>query len=208
MLSHQAARGAIIMAFRELFGRDPKRIEAQFAQAVALYESGYGSYRFFNHETGEYVTDTKNWGSVHCGQMPPCPPDCFEATDTHADGTKYLACFKRFSSAGDGARFFVRTFYKQRPALLAAANSASIENVAEAIHATHYSEASPQKLVGALTTSLVKITQALNEPMPKATGGSIRWRLILGISALAIVGYYVWPLVSGRERSTESKSEE
>jgi len=201
MLSHQAARGAIIVAFRDAFGRDPNRVEAQFAQAVALYESGYGSYRFHNHETGEYVSDTNNWGSVHCTAEPPCPPDCFEATDTHADGTKYLACFKRYASPTDGAKFFIRTFYKNKPAILAAANSGSIQNVADAIHETGYSEASPQKLAGALVTSLSKITQSLGEPMPKATGGGIRWRLILGISAVAIAGYYLWPLVGGKQES-------
>jgi len=206
MLSHQAARGAIIVAFRDVMGRDPNRLEAQFAQATALYESGYGSYRFYNHETDEYISNTNNWGSVHCKAEPPCPPDCFEATDTHADGTKYLACFKRFTSVGDGARNFIANYYKHKPAILAAANSGTIQNVAEAIHATRYSEASPQKLAGALTSSLLKITHALNEPMPKASGGSIRWRLILGISALAIVGYYVWPLVSGKQ-STDTTSE-
>jgi hypothetical protein len=202
MLSHQSARAVLIVAFRELFGRDPKRIEMQFAQAVALYESGYGSYRFYNHINDEYITETNNWGSVHCKDMPPCPPDCFEATDTHADGTKYLACFKRFNTPAQGATYFVREFYKRRPTVLAAANSGSIQNVADAINATDYSVSSPAKIANALTIRLSEISKALGEPMPKS-GGSTPWRLILGISVIGIAGYYLWPLVSGKESKSE-----
>ena len=201
MLSPQAARNTIIDAFKEVFNRAPNLYEAQFAQSVALYESGYGSYRFYNHVTDSYITETNNWGSVHCQVTPPCPPDCFEATDTHADGTKYLACFKRFTSPEEGAKFFIRTFYKNKPSILAAANSGSISNVAQAIHSSRYSEASPAKLESSLTIRLQEITKALGEPMP-SSGGSIRWRLILGISVIGIAGYYLWPLIS---KDTESE---
>lgn len=177
------ARAEIVGAFRSIFGRAPTLTEAQFAQAVSRGESYYGMAAYRNRADDTSVSNTWNMGSVQCGTTPPCPPGCFEATDSHSgSGDYYQACFRSYSSPEAGFEHFVRVLYTgQRAKVLAAARDGDIANFSATLRASHYFELPLAQHIKGMTTNLRAITTALHEPMPS----SLR-KTAFGVGALAL----------------------
>ncbi len=174
-LSHAQAREYIKKNFQVIFGRPPTLLEAQFAQAVSLGESYYGTACFKNKVTGEAICNTWNMGAVQCGQLPPCPANCFEATDSRGPegGNKqYQACFRKYASPDEGFSHFLQVLYKQRPKVLIAANQGDIANFSKVLRESHYFELALDQHIKAMTNNLKVITKALGEPMPSGASAS------------------------------------
>lgn len=192
--THAQARQAVIDAFTVVFGHPPSRNQAMFAQAVSLGESYYGSGCFKNRATGTQTCNTYNMGAVQCKQRPPCPPGCFEATDTHANGEPYQACFRQYASFAEGMEHFIRTLYiggsgkwNRRP-LLDLADAGDIRAFSTKMRETGYFELHLEAHVKGLTSNLQIISKALNEPMPSSSSSFLsRWGLIeAGLAAVGI----------------------
>jgi hypothetical protein len=176
--THAEARTAIVEAFRAEFGREPTQSEAQFAQGIACVETGgvYDATSYRNVVTGERITGTHNMGAIHCRALPPCPADCFEATDTKADRTEYQACFARYESAAAGFRALVRRVYGGRDgsSVLAAASSGSPSSFASALKATGYFALPVDEYERLLSGCLQRIARALGESAPIERGFTLR----------------------------------
>lgn len=171
------ARQILALAFQEVIKRPGTTPELQIAQGVSRGESYYGQAAYRNLEDGTSVTGTNNWTAQQCGKMkPPCVDPCFEATDTHADGSKYQACFRRFATPEDGAVGFLRILYEDRPAVLAAASAGDVDLVAERMRASKYFELPLERYQRALNTNVDKVAKALGEPRatPAGLGGGSR----------------------------------
>jgi len=176
--THAEARAAVVEAFRTEFGREPTLHEAQFVQGVACVETGgaYDATSYRNAVTGELITGTHNMGAQHCREEPPCPPTCFEATDTREDRTQYQACFVRYESAAAGFRALVRRVYGGRggPGVLAAANSGSPSSFAGALKSTGYFALPVDEYARILSGCLSRIARALGESAPVERGITVR----------------------------------
>jgi hypothetical protein len=181
----------IIAAFEKVMGRTPTLLEAQFAQAVSRGESNYGRAAYKNRVTGESFTNTWNMGGVQCGR-PPCPSDCFEATDTHEDGEPYQACFRRYASPVDGFEHFIKVLYvnRNRQTVLAAANTGSIEAFSTALRKSGYFELPLGQHIKGMTHNLTAITKRLGEPMPGT--GSDDSGLVVILLGAAVIGGIMW----------------
>lgn len=189
-ISHAEARAALVEAFKKVLKREPTLREAQFAQAVSLGESGYGQWAFTNRVTGEKIRNTWNMGAVQCKQLPPCPPGCFEATDTRADGSPYQACFVKYPSPIEGFEHFLTVLYinRGRKVLLDAANKGDIANFSTLMRASGYFELGLKKHIAGMTKNLGIITKALGEPMPGSGSSSSKGGLIAGLIIAAGLG--------------------
>lgn len=187
-ITHASARAALIEAFKKVFNREPTLREAQFAQAVSLGESGYGQWAFTNRVTGEKHYNTWNMGAVQCGQRPPCPEGCFEATDTDSTGKPYQACFRKYATPAEGFEHFLKVLYinRGRHVLLDAANKGDIANFSTLMRKSGYFELALNKHIAGMRTNLGIITKALNEPMPTSSGGSSGAGPIIGLALLGI----------------------
>ena len=134
-------------AFVADFGRLPTENELLFGLAVSRGESNYGRGRFHNEQTGEWISGTWNMGSLQCSVRPPCPPSCFEATDSTQEGTHYQACFMQFDSPQAGWEKFWTVLYvggpvgskfDRRPLLVAANTYPDKARVSELLSAGGY----------------------------------------------------------------------
>lgn len=194
--SEHWARAMIVAAFKAEFGREPTLLEAQFAQAVSRGESNYGRAAYVNQLTGEKHVNTWNMGGVQCGTAPPCPANCFEATDTREDGTPYQWCFRRYDSPVEGFAHFIKVLYvnRNRKTVLEAANTGSIEAFSTALRASGYFELALDKHILAMTTNLQAITTKLGESMPSESGDGLT--LIVGTAVLATAGYIFYSVVA------------
>lgn len=111
--SHQRGREALARAWPIVTGSAATLPELQIAGAQAHLESGYGMGSYLNKLTGERRV-LNNWGAISCGK-PPCGDDCFEATDTHKDGTEYQQCYRIYATPEDGARHIIEHMTVKRP---------------------------------------------------------------------------------------------
>jgi hypothetical protein len=183
-MSHAAARQLVVAGFTQVFSRPPSLLEAQFVQAVALLETGYGNW------SGP-CAGSNNMGSIQDGHPPCDPANSCQHTDKHADGTPYEICFKRYPSAFAGFQDLVHELYVKRPSVLQAAQQGSIAGVAAAMRASHYYEAPLKTYTAGLTKDLGIIAAALHEPMPSPSASPWPWTEI-GLAALVATGaYYV-----------------
>ena len=191
--SEHWARAMIIAAFEREFGRKPTRLEAQFAQAVSRGESNYGRAPYVNRLTGEKHVNTWSMGGVQCGSAPPCPPGCFEATDTHEDGTPYQWCFRRYETPVEGFEHFIKVLYvnRNRKTVLAAANTGDIREFSTALRASGYFELGLEKHIAAMTRNLQAITARLGEPMPGEGDGAGVLVGVVGLMTAGAVVYWV-----------------
>lgn len=147
-LSHEQAREVLRRVFRSREQRVSER-ELQAVQAIAHLESNYGARG-------------NNWGSVQCSASPPCPPGCMELTDTHADGTKYQWCYKTHDTPEEGAAELVRQLYRREGVPEALLRGSALE-IAEAMRATKYFEASASKYGAGIDARARIIGTALGE---------------------------------------------
>jgi hypothetical protein len=168
--SHVTARAAIVQGLREVLGREPTLLEAQFAQAVACVETGgaYDATYYTNRLTGEQIRGTHNWGAAHCRESPPCPPGCFEATDVGQN------CFIRYASQEEGVRGLIQVLYVNRRGVLAAAGSGDVRTFATALKQSRYYTATIEDYAASLEGCLNRIARALGETAPRSRGISLR----------------------------------
>jgi hypothetical protein len=153
----QWARGVLERAWPE----GPTLQALQIVQAVGRFEGGYG------HANDPAWAGSNNWGAIQCGHGPPCGVDCFEHADTHADGTPYTTCFRRYPSAIDGARGLVHELLR-RPAVAGVIDSGNATAVANAMHASKYFEATASSYAKNLFRNAQAIALALGEPLAVA----------------------------------------
>lgn len=164
------AREILTVAYAELFG--PGKIpELQIAQGISRGESNYGQAGYRNRETGETIINTNNWTAAQCQSRPPCPEDCFEATDTHEDGSPYQACFRIYATPEDGAKGFLRILYVNRPQVHTAAKRGDIRAVSTLMRESDYFELPLETHIEALTNNTRAVANALNEPWVGESGG-------------------------------------
>lgn len=102
----RAAHSAAVPAWRSLghpaHPSDEKAI--RLVLAVAGLESGYGV---------GFGTGVNNWGAIQCSHGPPCGDSCIQWGDTHADGSGYTWCYRRYPTPQDGAADLARLLIKK-----------------------------------------------------------------------------------------------
>lgn len=105
-VSHRDARALCNEAFRRVFGREPKRSEAQLAQAIGRLESNYGQGW---KPPGD---GSHNIGAIQKGTW---TGKTFTYTDTrpNADGTStpYVIEFRKYNTAIDGWVDLIKRVY-------------------------------------------------------------------------------------------------
>lgn len=198
-MNHQDARNAVTVAFRQVFMREPTRSEAQLVQAVGFLESRYG-----RAWQGAGV-GSNNWGAIQYGRTPCDPAVSFEYTDTspQPDGTSrpYRICFKRYAGPADGAADLVKTVYKRRPSVLAAATAGDAYAFSAAMYDTRYYEGfgptrearianhhrAMVKILGVIALALGETLPDGGQPPPPtlrrgSSGEAVReWQRIVGV---------------------------
>lgn len=150
----QWARGVLERAYPEAASLQA----LQMIQAVGRFEGHYG------HADDPAWAGSNNWGAIQCLHGPPCGNDCFEHKDTHADGTAYVACFRKYPSAIDGAKGLVHELLR-RKAVADVINTGSATAVANAMRATGYFEAPAANYAKNLYRNAQAIATALGEKL-------------------------------------------
>lgn len=174
---HHWARSVIVEAFERVFGRAPTLPEAQIAQGIALLETSYG--RGWKKDGPGH--GSHNWGAVQGGR-PPCPPaESFIHGDTHADGTGYQWCYRKYKDDVSGAAHMIKLAFK--PAALAAASRGDTNGVSAAMRKARYFEAPLDRHQKRLRETRAIIAKALGEPIPGPTGGGLGAAAVLAVVA-------------------------
>jgi len=171
---HAFGRDHLISAWADLFGRAPELHERQIVQAVAVGEGGYGRASYKNQFTGETAV-INNWGASQCGHGPPCGPNCFEVTDTHADGSKYNWCYHRFATPEEGARAYLKILKQivdRKSDFFEALASRSTDVFVAAMKAGGYFELALTKYQDNVWSNVQKIASTLGEPLSVSREGS------------------------------------
>ena len=158
-MSDAEARQVILAAFAQR-GITPNLAATQAVQAIGRFEGAYGSA----------FGGWKNWGAVQCRASPPCPPNCVELTDTHADGTPYRWCYRVYPSHVDGAADLIRELYRRDgvPQALAAGDA---DRIANRMRAAGYFEAPESRYAKAIENNARDIAASLGEPRLVRRGG-------------------------------------
>jgi len=187
-MSHVEARAQVVRAFGVVFGREPSMQEAQFAQAMALCETRYGSG--WSKVCGGAGEGSNNVGAIQAG-TPPCGKNAFECIDTHEDGTKYAACFRSYATIEAGFDHFITILYLKRPRVLSMAGS-SIEGFSTELRASGYFELALERHILLITECLRTVTKALGEPMPPIAPSTPLSKKVLDLAVVGGAGYLIW----------------
>ncbi len=166
MPDHARGREILAAAWLSRFGSPATTRELQALAAVSLGESpyGHGTFRQLDHATGATIAEhreTHNWGAIQCGTLPPCPPDCFIATDTHPGRGYYDACFRRWPTPEAGALAYLETLLikRNREPVRRAISRGSAHAIASAMHATGYYEGAstiPSRAIDLYATAIAR----------------------------------------------------
>lgn len=167
--AHTWARGMLLQSFSALLpGAEIAIATLQCIGAVACHETFYGkSWAGVMHLSN-------NIGAVQCHATQDlhgnCPPGCAPATDSHADGKRYGACFRTYASPADGFLDFVKWF-ASKPDVITAAESGDVGLFVTAMHTHHYFEGfgNPEQAIEgydkAVITAAAELASALGEPL-------------------------------------------
>jgi hypothetical protein len=161
-VSDQFGRSMLLKMWPQILGDDPALPELQLVQAKARQESNYGLASYRGPEGSAVLL---NWGAVQASHGPPCGADSFLVTDTHTDGTPFNFCYKRYASHEEGCADFLRILLIKRPSVLAAARSGSVQDFAQAVFDTRYSELRVEKQVESYWKNVNAIARSLGEPV-------------------------------------------
>lgn len=134
-LSHSQASSIVHQAWVKVHGREPTESERNYAQAIALLETGYGRIGQFAQMAarGKY-----NWGAIQA--RPNADGSCPVNYEPGIDQGN--VCFRVFPSDIDAAAEFIKqltlpygpaTFQQRRQGTLNAMNGGSPEDVARAM---------------------------------------------------------------------------
>jgi hypothetical protein len=162
----QRARLTLLRVWESVTGDPPTLAALQVVQAIGRHEGFYGEASKPPEWKGSH-----NWGAVQCGHGLPCANDCFEASDSHEDGQRYRACFKRYPSDDAGAADLVRLVTGSRPSVKKWLASGNLDAVAFEMHRTHYHETLPDRYAAALLSNAEAMTKALPEKLVVSRGG-------------------------------------
>ncbi len=161
-MSDRFGRDMILKMWPQIVGGDPAMPELQLVQAKARQESGYGMASYHGPEGSAVLL---NWGAVQAGHGPPCGSDSFLVTDTHTDGTPFNFCYKRYATHEEGCADFLRILLVKRPSVLEAARSGSVQDFAQAIFDSRYSELRVDRQVESYWKNVNAIAANLAEPV-------------------------------------------
>ena len=193
-VSHAQARTYAIEGFKQTFGREPNLTEVQFAQAVGMLETYYGTTW-----KGDGV-GSNNIGAIQSSK-PPCGPDSFLYKDSYptksGQQVQYEVCFRKYATPADGWAGLMKELYQKRPAVLAAAGRGDLYGFAAAMYDSHYygakgktREARIDYYLTGLEGASKAIAKSLKEPIPVANRPSSSGSrigsavVIIGIGAL------------------------
>lgn len=161
MMSDAEARAVLQQAFAARGLPPPSLSELQGVGAIGRFEGRYGSA----------FGGANNWGAVQCVGKPPCDPaKCVEAGDSHADGSKYRACFRKYPTPVDGAADLIRELYR-RPGVPEAMRAGDATAVARAMRAARYFEAPESQYAKGIELNAAAIAQSIGEPVAMKRGG-------------------------------------
>ena len=153
------ARGVVLDAWQRRFpGDTPTLGEVQTVQAIGRHEGSYG----LATKPAAWV-GSNNWGAVQCGHGAPCGASCFETTDTHADGTKYTWCYKKYPDAVTAAADLIRLVTEKRPTTWQAMRDGDADAVARTMGETHYHESKVEKYAAAVARNARELAEHLGE---------------------------------------------
>lgn len=174
--AHAFGRQALAAAWPVVTGHQASLAELQIAGAQAHLESGYGRAPYRNALTGETAV-LNNWGAIQAGP-PPCGPNAFETTDTHADGTPYQFCYRRWPDAVSGAAELVRQLTLRRPTSWENMKRGDIDAWSKSMRERDpvtgvglYFEQSAEGRAKGIELRVGMIAQALGEPIAAKRGG-------------------------------------
>jgi hypothetical protein len=172
----------------------------QAVQAVGRLEGRYG------YPNDPQWKDSHNWGAIQAPHG--TDADSFEHRDTHADGTVYIARFRKYATDEEGARDLIRELYRRAPvaAVLSGPTPIASTAVAKAMHDTHYFELKPELYAKRIYDNAKAIATAMGEsleilppgqsavPVPPAAR-STKPDPILGLGLLAGGAYLLWRIL-------------
>lgn len=169
----RAAYGTLADAWLDIGGMPPP--EALYAVlSVAGVESSYGNVSYHN------------WGSIQCGHGPPCGDDCIELGDSHADGTGYRWCYKRYKTARDGA-YGLASLLVRRVGL-ETLSSGDPAGVAAAMKKAGYYELAEEKYAAALSARYKDVLSVMGASSGGGKGDGSGWAvLIIGAIGAALM---------------------
>ncbi len=165
--SDRQARGVLRAAFAQRGMAAPSLPELQAAQAIGRFEGGYGK------GWGQAGAGSHNWGAVQCGHLAPCGAGCFEYGDSHADGTGYRGCFKRYDSGVAGAADLLHELYR-RDGVPDALRAGDASRIASAMRKSGYFEARADRYAKAIELHASALSVSLGEPHVVVRGGG-KW---------------------------------
>lgn len=192
-LDDASARAVLLEAFERQNLR-PNAAALQAVQAIGRFEGNYGIA----------FGGANNWGAIQCGAAPPCPPDCVELTDTHADGSKYQWCYRIYPTRVDGAADLIRELYR-RPGVPEALASGDALAVATAMRESHYFEATAANYALAIERNAETIATNLEEPWIVKRGGRYGGSDGSPWAPVFLFGALVWGLHRWRVNSAKAR---
>lgn len=185
-LSHAEARQIVRQAWTSVWGREPTASELDYAQAIALLETGYGRSGQFAQmaANGQF-----NWGALERSRSADgtCPPGTSPGVDAGNP-----RCFFVFSSDVAAAAAFIRLLTKSHWPVVQAM-SGSPRDVAQAMKVSPaYYEAPVDQYAAAITNALARIrASGASTVTPRPATGAALGTLV-GLGALAIAGWVAW----------------
>lgn len=163
----QYARGIMIQAWKDLYGREPTLAERQLSQAVGRLETYYG-------RAGQFK-GSHNWGAVQHSRPKDgqCPPGSFLGRDS-MDGTKkteYAICERSYGSDLEGATHMLKIL-SRTPQEKEALQSGSAGALARAMKAAGYYGISAANYQKAIFNNAKDIAKNCGENLAVSWDGS------------------------------------
>lgn len=178
------ARIVILAAWSTVPGApDPTLAAVQAVQAICRFETFYSA--------GWHLDpNPNNWGADQCSapKAGVCGPGTFPHVDSHADGSKYTACFCAHATPEEGAAAVIRILVSRGigPVL----GSGDARRIAASMKAARYFEAPTSLYAQAISDNAGSIAKSLGEPV--AVSASSPVLPILAVLGGAGVSGAVW----------------
>lgn len=186
-VSHAEAREIVRRAWVLVWGRQPTERELDYAQAIALLETGYG-------RAGQFAALAAqgkfNWGALQRARNTDgsCPP----GTEPGLDAS-HPRCFLVFPSDEEAAAAFLRNLTKRHWPVVEAMRGEPID-VARAMKVPPaYYEAPVEEYARAISNALARIHGAGGVSSSSAApSGPSAGQLVAGAAIAGAAGYLAW----------------
>jgi hypothetical protein len=194
---HARARSLMLGAWPGVPGAPPASPPAvQAAHAIALLETSLGAWPGV-----PAMASSHNWGAVQVpGVHPPCPPGSQESGDTHANGSKYRACFRVYPDDAAGVADFLGVLFAGR-ARRAALETGDADELARAmVTPPAYAEGTGRTLGQRIANyrdrhflpAIAVVSKALGEGALWAPASRAGLWVGLGATGVAVLGGAAW----------------